>query len=51
LGELNQRVEELSEAAKLMRKEKLELATDFLAKLEGLKKAREDVSLLCEAIN
>ena len=44
-------MEELSEAAKLMRKEKLELATDFLAKLEGLKKAREDVSLLCEAIN
>jgi len=32
LEELNQRVEELSEAVKLLRKEKLELDTDLLAK-------------------
>jgi len=43
-------VEELSEAAKLLRKEKLELDTDLLAKLEELKKARVGISLLCEAV-
>ena len=42
-------MKELSEAVKLLWK-KLELATDLLAKLEELKKAREDISILCEAV-
>ena len=41
-------MEELSEVVKRMRK-KLELTESLLARLEELKKAREDVSL-CEAI-
>jgi len=48
-GDLAQQVE-LSEAEKRMRKEKLELAEGLLARLEELKKAREDVSFFCEAI-
>ena len=32
-------------------KEKLELAKGLLARLEELKKAKEDVSFLCEAIS
>ena len=47
---LNQWVEELSEAAKLLRKEKLKPAIDLLAKLEELKKGREDISILYEAV-
>ena len=48
-GDLAQQVE-LSEAEKRMRKEKLELAEGLLARLEELKKAREDVSFFCEVI-
>ena len=49
-GELVQQVEELSEAMKCLQKEKFELTKDLLAMLEELKKAKEDVSFLCEAI-
>ena len=49
--ELNQQMKELSEAVKCLRKEKLELAIDLLARLEELNKAGEDISLLCEALN
>ena len=45
-----QQVEELSEAVKRLRKEKLELAEGLLPRMEELKKVREDVSL-CEAIS
>ena len=36
---------------KHLQKEKLELAEGLLARLEELKKVREDVSFLCEAID
>ena len=47
--ELVKQVEELSEAVKRLQKEKLELTEGLLARLEELKKVKEDVSL-CEAI-
>ena len=43
-------MEELFKAVKLLQKEKLELTEGLLARLEELKKAKEDVSW-CEAIN
>ena len=43
-------MQKLFEAVKLLWKEKLELATDLLDRLKELKKARKDISLLCEAV-
>jgi len=44
-------VKELSEAMKRLQKEKLELIEGLLARLKELKKEKEDISFLCEAIS
>ena len=44
-------MKELSEAMKRLQKEKLELTEGLLVRLKELKKAKEDISFLCEAIS
>ena len=44
-------MKELSEAMKRLQKEKLELIEGLLARLKELKKEKEDISFLCEAIS
>ena len=46
----SEQVEELSETVKRLQKEKLELTEGLLARLDELKKVKEDVSFLCVAI-
>ena len=47
-GELLQQVEEKSVAVRRLQKEKFEPAKGLLVRQEELKKAKEDVSILCE---